>query len=175
MKIYLTSDTHFGHDKLSEVHGRPEDFGERLLASIKSRQGDLLIHCGDFCIGEDDRHVKAYMAAAKGFQKKILIRGNHDKKSDYWYMARGFTFVTEAMLSEFFGQMLLFTHMPVKRDDGYWSPHFPPTFNIHGHLHGDAHRKLAMDESLYDRAYHYDLAPEIHDYKIVDLESLFNR
>jgi len=132
MKIYATSDTHFNHKKLLE-YGRPEDFESRIFASLKNHVGDLLIHCGDFCIGQDEEMMELFMHSAKGFRKKVLVRGNHDKKSDGWYMERGFDFVCESFVADYFGKHIIFTHIPIAKTDKF-------DLNIHGHMHGNSHR-----------------------------------
>lgn len=175
MKIYATSDTHFGHDR-EKVH-RPAGFEESILASVKRTTGDILVHCGDFCIGNDETHHKAFLEAAKGFKKKVLVRGNHDGKSDNWYYSQGWDFVCYAYVADLFGKRVLFTHMPIpyrtELNAPYWSPHFEPSINVHGHFHGNNHRKLGGGTSgLYDHNFHYDLAPDIHDFKIVNVESI---
>lgn len=175
MKIFATTDTHFGHDRLITIGaGRPVNYAKRILRSIMINEGDILIHCGDFCIGEDEKWIKKYMEAAnfgKGFKKKILIKGNHDHRSDSWYLARGFDMVCESMLCKYFGKQILFTHMPAQKDGSYWSPHFPPDINMHGHLHGDGHRGKDKPD-IYDRNYYYDLAPDIHNYEIVNIQKI---
>jgi len=172
MKIFATTDTHFGHDRLVTMGaGRHPKFADKILDSIKKNSGDLLIHCGDFCIGEDERWMREYMEAAKGFRRKILVKGNHDHRSDSWYLERGFDMVCESMLCKYFGKQILFTHMPARKDREYWSPHFPPDMNMHGHLHGDGHRGERSPE-VYDRNYYYDLAPDIHNYEIVNIQKI---
>lgn len=168
MTIYATSDTHFGHDKLCELSGRPPNFGELLLADIRRHQGDILIHCGDFCIGNDQEHIDRFMEAAKGFKQKILVRGNHDRKSYSWYRKNGFDVVVETMQMVIFNKQILFSHIPYSLD--VVPAFYAPVRHIHGHLHGNAHR---LEECRgYDPAFHYDLAPERHDYKIVNLETI---
>lgn len=171
MKIWATSDTHFGHEKLIQW-GRPPDFGERLLKSLASAGGDMLIHCGDFCIGQDEKHAIAFMQAASRFTRKVLVRGNHDHKSYSWYLKMGFSHVCETMMFRMNGRNLLFSHIPIlKRPNEHWGA-FPPARNIHGHLHGNNHREGFHGNALYDPAYHYDLAPEIHGYRIVDVSKI---
>lgn len=171
MKIYATSDTHFGHDKLVELSGRPIDFGDRLLKNIKQNSGDLLIHCGDFCIKDDVKHTERFMEAAKGFKKKVLVRGNHDNKSDSWYYSQGWDFVCRSMALKIFGKHVVFTHAPIgansilvgEEQTNYY-------MNIHGHLHGEVNRHSAQE--FYNHKFNYDLAPETHDYKIVKIEDI---
>lgn len=170
MKIWATSDTHFGHEKLIQLSNRPVDFGERLLKDISQKQGDLLIHCGDFCIGNDQEHIDKFMEASKGFKRKILVRGNHDNKSYSWYLKNGFDHVCEVMQMRICKKEVLFSHMPILRDSYKPSPYYSPVRHIHGHLHGDSNRHTAKE--IYDPEYHYDLAPETNDYKLVNVENL---
>jgi calcineurin-like phosphoesterase family protein len=166
MKVFAISDTHLNHDKLIQ-YGRPEDFEDRILQNLRKAKGDILIHCGDFCIGDDDAMMKLFMAATAGFKKRILVRGNHDKKSDAWYMERGFDFVCSAFTNTYFGKNLVFTHAPIDpkliRDSA---------FNIHGHMHGNTHRLEGDIARYYDPSYHIDLAPEIRNYGPVNIETL---
>lgn len=172
MKIYCISDTHFGHDKMWQVYGRPENFGSRILNNIGGLEGDLLIHCGDFCIGNDEMHHESFMIQARNFKKKVLVRGNHDSKSDAWYYAHGWDFVCEVMWLNQFGKQIMFTHMPfMKPSEGTFSPHFSPDILVHGHLHGHNDRHGYHSE-IYDTSWFYDLAPEANDYKAVNLEDI---
>lgn len=168
MKIYAISDTHFGHMKLTEEHmgGRPADFGDRILDSISKHEGDLLIHCGDFAIGHDADHTEAFMLAAAGFKKKVLVRGNHDNQSDAWYYAHGWDFVCREFVQVYFGKLILFCHRPlgVEHKGGI-------ALNVHGHLHGRGVASHRMVEGgTYDESFHFDLAPEIRNYGLVNLE-----
>lgn len=161
MRIYAISDTHFGHDKLVELSGRPVGFDDMIMDNLSKVSGDLLIHCGDFCIGNDAVHMADFVEATAGFKKKILVRGNHDGKSDSWYLERGFDVVCESMTNTYFGKQILFTHIPTAVTERF-------DFNVHGHMHGNQHRKAP--ENGYDPTWHRDLAPEINNYKPVLLE-----
>lgn len=86
MKVYATTDTHFGHEKLKTMgEGRPDDYNEKMLKNFNKVQGDILIHCGDFCIGEDVKWHEEFFKATAKIKRKILVRGNHDHKSNSWY------------------------------------------------------------------------------------------
>ena len=164
MKIFATSDTHFSHRKLVE-YGRPEDFEERQLVALARLSGDLLIHCGDFCIGNNEENNKRFLIAASGFKRKILVRGNHDPQSDNWYLNAGWDFVCESFVNTYFGKKIIFTHIPTH--------HFPQfDHNIHGHLHGNQHRLEGALAEMYEPGYHIDLAPEIRNYSPVNIQSL---
>ena len=165
MKIYAISDTHFSHNKLIEW-GRPATFGEDILKNLSHVHGDVLIHCGDFCIGNDESNLQAFMQATQGFAHKILVRGNHDHKSDGYYLSHGFDFVCESFTATYFGKKVLFTHIPTAHKLESID------FNVHGHLHGNTHRLTPELSAVYDTSFYKDLAPDIHNYKPVDLERL---
>ena len=169
MKIYVISDTHLGHDKLVELSGRPADFSDKILLNLERTSGDLLIHCGDFCIGQDEQNHKLFMNATSGFKKRVLVRGNHDKKSDTWYLNHGWDMVCEIFWGNYFGKQIIFSHMPImKKNVGTFSPHFPPDINVHGHLHGCNDRHGYCTE-LYDKKWFYDVAPDTNKYAPVSL------
>lgn len=171
MNVYATTDTHFSHERLKTMgNGRPDDYEKLILADIRKHTGDILVHCGDFCIGNDAKNVERYMEAAKGFKFKWLIRGNHDGKSYNWYMQRGFSMVVEVAQIRMYGKELLFSHMPIKQSDYQPSNYHKPARNFHGHLHGNANRHAAKE--IYNPEWHYDLAPDLHDYKLVNIEKI---
>lgn len=169
MKIYAISDTHFGHHKLEEKYGRMSGFGAEILNNIEKVHGDLLIHCGDFCMGDDARHHAEFMNFAKGFKRKVLVLGNHDHKSSAWYIEQGWDFVCEAFTERYFGKNILFTHIPQPKM-------FNTDFNVHGHMHGNTHRLVGDIVKYYEPGgYHRDLAPELHDYRPVSLDKLIGQ
>lgn len=168
MKIYAISDTHFNHKKLVE-YGRPENFEELIIKSLKELKGDLLIHCGDFCIGKNEESHQKFMDATSGFKKKVLVKGNHDPQSDNWYYEHGWDFVCERFSTTYFGKKYLFTHIPSTEleESGYYHK------NIHGHMHGNSHRDAELGGNRYlIPDWHFDLAPEIRNYKPVDVETI---
>lgn len=164
MKIFAISDTHFGHTKLVD-YGRPTLFSNIILANLQREKGDILIHCGDFCIGSDEEWHHHFMLATDGFKKKILVRGNHDGKSDSWYYDHGWDFVCESFSHTMFGKNFIFTHIPMLPTEAVKTRFFK---NIHGHMHGNTHRHVEQ----YDTDFHFDLAPEIRNYKAVNVETI---
>lgn len=165
MKIWIITDTHFGHIKLQDVlYVRPPGFSRYILDAIKKNvePGDVLIHLGDFCIGSDLYWMAEYYKATKGVTN-ILVRGNHDSKSTSWYMTHGFHFVCDAFIGTYFGKSILFSHKPLTNTGR-------ADINIHGHLHGNSHR---IDESFdfYDPAFHKQLALEVDGYGPISLET----
>jgi len=180
MKIYLTTDTHFGHEKIKEYCGRPDNFEELILKDLSKIKPDLLIHLGDFSLGGKDEvwHQK-FMDVVKC--KKWLLRGNHDKQTDFWYLQHGWDWVGNASTNFFFGKKIVFSHRPVMYSVGSFD------LNIHGHFHNTLHRLLEgqwvvpgeKERNQVDLAnlseHHKLLSIEETDYKAVSLEDYLNK
>lgn len=184
MRIWLITDTHFGHDKMIPYCGRPEGFENLILENLHEllEPNDLLIHLGDFCIGNDSGWHADFMETVPC--KKWLIRGNHDGKSDNWYLEHGWDFVGAKFQSRYFGKNILFSHTPVRYTELQSSLFITDGFdiNIHGHFHNSLHRLqegkfIAEGEKERNKvdlknitARHKLLAVEYTDYKPVLLE-----
>jgi len=177
MKYWITTDTHFGHKMLLDNGHREEGFEKRILRALEDVQNfskppsDILIHLGDFCIGEDEKWQEEFRKHTMHFKKKILIRGNHDNKSYNWYYNHGWDFVCETMRLRAFGKELLFSHMPVLAEDSEFTTYHKVDMNIHGHLHGKGKYSHRAVEG-YNAGFHYDCAPDNHDMKPVSLENI---
>jgi calcineurin-like phosphoesterase family protein len=159
MKIYVTTDTHFNHMKLVDIfHARPADFQEQILSShSKIGDDDLLIHLGDFCIGKDLESHNRWNAATGHIRNRILVRGNHDNKSDEWYMNHGWNCVADGLLMTVRGKSVYFTHIPIP---DFRAP-LGTEFNIHGHTHGDVHRDKDIED--YNPQFNIEIAMEKTD------------
>lgn len=138
--------------------GRPENFNELLWKGLNLvSNSDILIHLGDICIGKDnDVHERL-----SGYKfKKILVRGNHDHKSNNWYLSHGWDFVCDTFSATLFGRSILFSHEPVDISNRY-----DIDFNVHGHCHNST-RDAIVDER------HILYAPELNNYKPVNLQKM---
>lgn len=162
--IYIISDTHFNHtDKMIEYCGRPENYNELIWKNLKQlKDDDILIHLGDVCIGKD-REVHKKLQEFKF--KKILVRGNHDKKSNSWYLNNGWDFVCEEFKDTLFGKNILFSHMPKVWDGVY-------DLNIHGHFHNSDHRRQEPELFKIKNGYQKLFALEYTNYKPINLNTL---
>ena len=161
MKYYIITDTHFNHtEKMTEYCKRPKDYNELIWKGLDTlNHTDVLIHLGDICIGNDAEihgHLQ-YMTF-----KKILIRGNHDKKSNSWYLEHGWDFVCEQFMNTYFGKKILFSHFPIE-DCGY-------DINIHGHFHNSDHRRHEPELVAVKNDKQKLLVLEDVNYKPVNLE-----
>lgn len=122
--IYLITDTHLGHENIKKYCDRPDDFEKILESNLKKTvtPDDLLIHLGDVAF---KRELIQKFCKLPG--RKILIKGNHDKCTDSFYMSAGFTVVAEEITLNIEGYRLLFSHRPKFGHEA--------DINIHGHFH----------------------------------------
>lgn len=169
---FLTTDTHFNHVRLwRDFRERPENFEELIHNShIQLPRDCILIHLGDIGMGKDDLAHEKWNKATGHIKRRILVRGNHDNKSDSWYYERGWSFVCSAFTFRVFGKKILFTHIP--KDKKYFEG---VDVNIHGHTHGNTHRDIDVKD-IYNPKYHLEIALEHTSYKPVLLsEKLINK
>lgn len=165
MNYWLISDTHFGHDKMIDLCGRPKDFSEDLLASLHCDIGssDILIHLGDVCIGKDQYWHDRLMKNCGAF-RKWLVLGNHDSKSNSWYLTHGWDFVSYSVNLQLFGKSILFSHIP-KEDNGY-------DLNIHGHFHNSEHHNQEPELIAIKNEKQILIAVENTKYRVVNLKTI---
>lgn len=137
MRILIISDTHFGHIALRKrIGSRPSNFEEKIIRNWNRMVApeDMIIHLGDLFVG-NATYWQTFAAELKG--RKILVKGNHDERSNNWYLSNGFSFVCDSFVWYKFGHEILFSHKPAQ--EGAFD------LNIHGHLHGGRHRDLPVD------------------------------
>lgn len=154
---WLITDTHINHEFMFKC-GRPRDYVEwlrRACCEVVAAQ-DTIYHLGDV-IFYRSHELKPWLDSIPG--RKILVRGNHDKKPNGWYERNGFSFVADSIQ---LGSVVL-SHKPIRSlPDG-------ACFNIHGHWHDNDHRR---DESYswYIPGCHIKLAIEDTKYRPVNLQ-----
>jgi len=164
MKIWLTADNHFEHFALCNYNGRPGDFTQRIFRNLAALPyDDVLINLGDVCMGPDAA-VHAKYVWPIPCKTKILIRGNHDHKSDHWYMEHGWSFVCEEMTVKVMGKRVLLSHEP-KLDKGEFD------LNVHGHFHSSNFRLHDFENAAILTPKHHLFAVEYTNYMPVPLET----
>ena len=159
MNYWILTDTHFGHAAMKKLCGRPEGFEQLILNQVahKVKQDDVLIHLGDFCLGEDSYWNTLFYKYCPGL--KWLIRGNHDKKSNTWYHKHGWDFVADHIMLRVFGASILLSHKPLE---------VVPVnhINVHGHHHNTGNHPEDKVDGRHRLVYIE------HDYTPVSLRSL---
>lgn len=151
---WLVTDTHWNHPFMLKV-GRPADYEKRLLSHLRHllTPQDTLIHLGDVILYHHEQ-LKPMLDSVPG--TKILVMGNHDRKSRGWYSRNGFAFVASAITLD----GIVLTHEPLERLPS------GARLNVHGHWHDDGHHELP---SWWSHATHRLLAIEHTGYKPVKL------
>lgn len=132
MKVFIISDTHFGHKNIIRYCGRPfkdtEEMDREMIKNwneVVSNQ-DLVIHLGDVALCSKER-FKNIMSQLNG--RKMLIRGNHDNWSDEFYRDSGFYYVSRYPIV--WNNFYLLSHAPMQLSET------TPYFNYYGHVHDD--------------------------------------
>ena len=162
MGIWFTSDTHFGHTNVIKYCNRPfkdtQEMDEALVEKWNSRikPQDTVYHLGDFSFRENRDWFNPRMLRGK----KILIRGNHDKKinKDIWNEVHNYY---ELKVNK---QMFVLSHYPFLE----WNKGHRGSIHLHGHCHGNRAKDTAHLRML-------DVGVDCHDYgplhidEVVDL------
>lgn len=154
-QIFVTSDTHFGHNRVIEFQrdARPfssiEEHDETLIDNWNStvRPKDTVWHLGDAVFGKANLRL---LGRLNGIKR--LVMGNHDGYNIQEYAKY---FSTIAGCAKFRGYIL--THIPVHVDQ---FKRFRA--NIHGHLHS---------KSLEDPRY-YNVGVDRHHLKPVAFDEI---
>jgi len=139
MNIYVIADTHFFHDNIIDYCKRPfkdsTQMNKTLITNWNStvQKEDLVIVLGDIAFSRSAPQLAEILKSLNG--TKVLVRGNHDKRSRHWYLTNGFVFVCDS----FTFNDIIFTHKPVSLDILVKF-----TLNIHGHIH---------EKTMKDRRY----------------------
>jgi calcineurin-like phosphoesterase family protein len=114
-------------------------------------------------MGRDEEMHELYIKPYRF--KKILVRGNHDHRSDNWYLNHGWDFVVSTFSARYFGCDLIFSHRPMGEvPEGH--------LNIHGHLH-DGHRD-GYSSWAKDSFKHKLVALELQGYEAINLRRFLN-
>lgn len=145
MALWLITDTHFGHNNMVHLCGRPQNFTRLIMDNWRKMVAntDTIIHLGDVAWGDE---MLAKVKHLPG--NKILVRGNHDKKDYGLYYQAGFSFVCEETVLRLNGLQILLSH----------HPHYGHTYdlNIHGHQHDlyrDSDAQLFVPLALETQGY----------------------
>ena len=164
--IYLISDTHFNHKNIIVYENRPFNYVDEMNdAMIKNWNKtvsdlDVVIHLGDVGLG-NEAALKHIIPSLKGH--KMLIKGNHDGKSNNFYEECGFEVVKHTLMLEHKGLIIYLSHRPESR------PGNGEKYDLHfyGHVH-------AKGQDIYPTTCRNGacLCVERWDYKPVSIDTV---
>lgn len=151
MERWVTSDTHFYHERILEYCQRPFDSVEEMNEAIIKNwnevvaRDDIIYVLGDFCFGNKEM-LKNVVSRLNG--RKILILGNHDRLTKGAYLDAGFETVTKCPM--IIDADFILSHQPLQGDLGRF-------YNIHGHKH-----KLPGEAQFSPK--HFDIGVDDHNF-----------
>lgn len=135
MTLWLTSDTHFGHEKVIEYSNRPwpnvDEMDEALIKKWNAKVGprDEVWHLGDFSFRKNPESIRNRLNG-----KIHLVLGNHDRRRisllDAGHM---FESVQDVKYLRYEGMRFFLSHYAHR----CWPKSGKGSFHLFGHSHGD--------------------------------------
>lgn len=165
-RLWIISDTHFGHKNIISYGGRPKEH-ETIMLSEWTRlvqPHDQILHMGDVCFANAGKW-QILIRNLPG--EKFLIKGNHDHQKNSFYENCGFTIIDEFIVDDH-----SFTHRPATPlypgPRGFWHT------NIHGHIHNNPFSE--QHDGITHRGKKYiNMCVEMTDLKPVQLGGVWKR
>lgn len=178
VKIFFTSDTHFGHKNILNFCERPfkdtDEMDETIIANWNNKVGknDIVFHLGDFAFATNKRWQELrYRLNGKIY----LILGNHDITR--WpgdYTMQLFDRVENQMMLKIDNKYKVYlNHFPFLCYDGVYRNPQDCTIQLHGHVHeriGDTGKD--KDRLKYRFPYQYDVGVDNNNFTPVSWEEI---
>lgn len=163
--IYFTSDLHLGHNNIISLSHRPfssiEEMNKTLINNWNSwvNKNDTIYILGDIAFKMKVEEVNQLIKKLNG--KKILIRGNHDKKYDESL----FEEICDFKVIKYNGFVFSLMHYPLLE----WPHFFHQGIHLHGHQHNHKDYNLKMREEGIRR---YDVGVDANEYRPISIEEI---
>ena len=172
-RVFVTSDTHFGHRNIIRYCQRPfkkaAEMSEAIAARWNARVSaeDTVYFLGDFAMGPkvDDEFVVRYLQMLNG--KIRVVLGNHDQPSkkygmsglrgvvedyefdDVWPDLPDIEFLPDIHEEKIEGRNFVMCHYPMSD----WNGKFHGAIHLHGHCHtifSETEKKRMVKNACYD-------------------------
>ena len=167
-EIFLTADTHFGHDLIRKLENRPFadcDIMDNELINLWNSEvtsKDTVFLLGDVSFRNKERTTEI-ISSLNG--KKILICGNHDmSRSINWWLDVGFSEVYRYPI--IYKDFFVFGHKP----PAYYNDN-TAYFYAYGHVHGSEMYKTITKQTACVCTERWGYKP-VNMEKIMDLSRL---
>lgn len=176
--IYITSDTHFFHKNVIRYDDRPfeniQHMNEIIINNWNEmvREDDLVIHLGDFIFAGGNR-LEEIVNRLNGY--KILLKGNHDRKSNNYFIKRGFFHCEYNMIIDdiMLGHYPIYEIPPEKsnKQSSIYNKYIDKIKrnNIKNIVHGHIHNNLTSLDNSYNQ---FNVSCCVHDYKPIKFETI---
>lgn len=142
MKTFFTADTHFEHERVLAMSGRPfasiEEHDDILLYNINYLvgRGDRLFILGDVCWRAEESWMKKIVC-----KNVHVIYGNHDRPK----IGRFVKTAEDVAEVKIGGHYVWLSHYPA----AYWPRSHHGSFHLYGHMH--AAREATLDAAFPGR------------------------
>ena len=161
-KIWITSDTHFGHINIIKYCNRPyadvTEMNNALIANINSQVApeDTLIHAGDFCFGDYNAIIRYRQRI--NCQHIQLVLGNHDRMifANRYRLINIFEKIEDYLVFLHEGRIHIINHYPLGSER---NEHKVRLFTkmikdsdakyLFGHTHKDEPDNVGVDSNRY--------------------------
>lgn len=171
-KIFLTSDTHWGHERIIEFCNRPfkdvEEMNYKLIDNWNKKVpvDGLVFHLGDFAWGGYPfwKNIRSQLNG-----NIILIKGNHDEKNMTPTAEQElFDYVTFQMKVEIEGRKVYLNHVPFLCYGGTYRDPKGLVYQLFGHVHsGPGAKGLDIDRLKMLFPTQYDVGVDNNNYEPV--------
>ena len=165
---YVFTDSHFAHENIRKYCNRPDNCETRMINNLyKLKSTDTLIHLGDVYYFREG--VEPFIKQMKNLPcKKILVKGNHDRNSDNWYVKYGgFDWVVNSFSLKYGKMEILFSHKP------RYDLEAGVDLVIHGHLHNNNVHNEYFDYLVHNKS--FLIAVEYTDYAPINLDKVIRQ
>ena len=142
-KVYVISDTHFGHANIIKYCDRPFNDADQMDSMLIKNWNeiitpdDIVWHLGDFALKNKEKTIN-YFRRLNG--RKMLVLGNHDIFPEQFYRDLGFQYVSRFPI--IYDKKIILSHAPIDKDQKIGD-----FFNIYGHVHNK--REEYRDDNSY--------------------------
>ena len=131
-KLFLTSDSHYGHFNICKYCHRPfqsrSEMDQTLIKNWNAvvPEDGIVVHCGDFMLphNEDIKEYNKYLNQLHG--RVLLLRGKHDRASLDWVSDKLIAVRDQAMIVVD-GVKIFAQHYPCAAFNG--------DYHVYGHIH----------------------------------------
>lgn len=178
VRIFFTSDTHFGHKNIIKFCDRPwnttEEMDEGLIENWNSvvDKNDIVFHLGDFAFSSNGKW-KGLIERLNG--KIHLILGNHDgSRYPGDNIMSNFESVQQQAVLKIDNRKIYLNHFPILCYDGTYKSKDSLVWQLFGHVHTQKDKIIGKD---FDRLQHimptqYDVGVDFNDYKPISFEEV---
>ena len=178
VKIWFTSDTHFGHQNILRFCERPfvsvEEMDNTIIErwNLKVGKDDIVFHLGDFAFATNKRWQEL-ISLLNG--KIYLILGNHDiTRWPGTYTMQLFDRVENQMMLKIDNKYKVYlNHFPFLCYDGTYRNPEDCTIQLHGHVHERVGGIGKDDQRLqYRFPYQYDVGVDNNNFYPISWEEI---